>query len=64
MSYDEQLGQQGDGTPMDGQSRRGPLWNLYTIARGAVGRLRAHVRTWPKRYIDQQSALYEARDDS
>jgi hypothetical protein len=63
MSYDDgSLGQRGNGTPGDGQSQRGPLWNLRSGIRTVVQRIRRHAVDWPRRYVEQQSALYESRD--
>ncbi|MFC7133509.1 MULTISPECIES: hypothetical protein [Salinibaculum] len=59
MSFDDgSLGEREAGTPADGRRGRGPLaWG-----RAVLGTLRTHVREWPRRYVDQQSALYESGD--
>ena len=63
MSYDDgSLGQRGNGTPADGQPGRGPIWKLRSGVRAVVQRLRRHAVEWPRRYVEQQSALYESRD--
>ena len=63
MSFDDgSLGERGAETPADGRRGRGPLAWVRAVAGAVSGRLRAHVREWPRRHVDQQSALYESGD--
>lgn len=63
MSYDDgSLGRRDDGAPADGQ-RRGPAAKPRSLVGRLVGHIRSHVRQWPRRYVEQQSALYESRSE-
>jgi hypothetical protein len=41
-----------------GEPRRGPVGTLVSLARTVVDRLRTHVATWPKRFVDMQAEAF------
>jgi hypothetical protein len=63
MSFDDgSLGRR-EPTSGDGKQRRGLLGRLRSVPRAIVRRLRRHAATWPRRHVEQQSRLYETRDE-